>query len=274
MSEAPNVEERAREMGWAPKDEFKGGADKWVDAETFVKRGDEVLPILRKTNEGLRSELTSVRGEVNGLRTALAESQEAINSFKEFHQEEVKERVKAARDKLKGELVAAKQAGDHAAEVELTDELGRLNAAEAAPKPQVEKKTATTGGNFDPVFQAWANENQWYGQDPIRTSLMQGVAIDLRTKGDTTTGRAFIDKCVSEVDKKLSPRPRDSKVASGGGGGGGTEASGGAGGFSDLPKEAQDTCRRQAARMVGPNKAFKDERSWQDYYTKQFNEAE
>lgn len=272
MSEAPSVEERAKELGWVPKEEFKGDPEKWRDAETYVQNGEEILPILRKTNEGLRNTLTDVQTRLATTEAALTESQEAINSFKEFHTEEVKARVAAAREKLKGELVAAKQAGDHAAEVELTDELGRLNAAEAAKPPPTETVERKVAPRTDPVFQAWAGENSWYGKDLRRTALMQGVASELRMSGDRTIGREFLEKCAAEVDRTLSPRSRDSKVEGSNGGGG--EIRQASGGFAALPKEAQDACRARAAKFVGPNKAFKDEKSWQDYYTKQYNDAE
>ena len=39
-----DAETAAREMGWRPKEEFRGEAEKWVDAETFVSRGEHFLP--------------------------------------------------------------------------------------------------------------------------------------------------------------------------------------------------------------------------------------
>jgi len=60
VQEAPEVnpvEEEARAQGWVGKDEFRGSDDDWVDADTFVKRGKEIMPILRKNNEKLLKEL-------------------------------------------------------------------------------------------------------------------------------------------------------------------------------------------------------------------------
>jgi hypothetical protein len=35
-------------MGWTAKEKFRGDPERWVDAATFVKNGEESLPILRE----------------------------------------------------------------------------------------------------------------------------------------------------------------------------------------------------------------------------------
>lgn len=56
-----NYEAEARQHNWQPKDEFKGDASLWVDAETFVKRADEVMPLLKAKTRHLERELAEVR---------------------------------------------------------------------------------------------------------------------------------------------------------------------------------------------------------------------
>lgn len=46
-------EAEAKEYGWVPQEQFKGDAEKWRPAEEFVRRGEEILPIVRKQNEKL-----------------------------------------------------------------------------------------------------------------------------------------------------------------------------------------------------------------------------
>jgi hypothetical protein len=52
--QARDFDAEAREHGWRPKDEFPGDAAKWVDAETFMKRADEVMPLLKAQNARLK----------------------------------------------------------------------------------------------------------------------------------------------------------------------------------------------------------------------------
>jgi len=56
MSEE-TAETKAKAMGWSPKDEFRGDPDRWVDAETYVRRGEEFIPFLRANNKKLEEEL-------------------------------------------------------------------------------------------------------------------------------------------------------------------------------------------------------------------------
>ena len=45
---APEIVAEAKELGWVPQDEFRGAQDKWIDAPTFLARGRDVMPLLRK----------------------------------------------------------------------------------------------------------------------------------------------------------------------------------------------------------------------------------
>ena len=47
----------ARAMGWRPQDEFGGDPERWVDADTFVARGEQVMPLLKAQNKKLRQEM-------------------------------------------------------------------------------------------------------------------------------------------------------------------------------------------------------------------------
>jgi hypothetical protein len=75
--EVPAVDEgvlkEATGQGWVPKEKFKGNEDDWVDASTFVKRGREILPILRKNNENLVRELNQTKASLQEFKLAADE---------------------------------------------------------------------------------------------------------------------------------------------------------------------------------------------------------
>jgi hypothetical protein len=77
---APEVRHEAESQGWVPKDKFRGNESDWVDADTFVKRGREILPILRKNNENLIKDL-------NATKEQLKEFRQAAEEFKQFQRE-------------------------------------------------------------------------------------------------------------------------------------------------------------------------------------------
>lgn len=94
------AEDRAKTMGWRPKEEFKGQEDKWVDAEEFVKRADEDPREARKTNHVLMRKLQKLeQGQESILshhaRELAAAEQKAYNdaleSIKNTHDSAIHE---------------------------------------------------------------------------------------------------------------------------------------------------------------------------------------
>ena len=40
------TEDKARRLGWVPKEEFKGDPENWRSADEFMARGEQLLPIV------------------------------------------------------------------------------------------------------------------------------------------------------------------------------------------------------------------------------------
>jgi len=272
------AEAAAREMGWRPLEEFRGDPDKWVDAETFVSRGEHFLPILRANNKRLQEQQGVLSTELAETRRLLEASQEAISELKKYHDEDTKRQIAKARRDLIKEIKQAREDGDVDREVELQTEVNRLDTAVAnapaapAPAPTAPKKDATV----DPDFIAWEADNPWFRTDKRKNALAMAIAQELR--GDPANaklvGRAFYDRISQEMEEYLSPADRSSKVGSGRSGGGGRTAPPATRQFSDLPAEAKDACAMYAKRLVGPGRAYKDLDAWRAEYTRQYFEGE
>jgi len=278
---APEVEQQAREMGWRPKEEFKGAEDKWVDAATFVERGEHVLPIVKATNERLRTDLTKTTAELREIREALAESQKTIQALDRYHQEDVKQKVEKARKDLKEQIIAAKKAGDVDVEVDLTEELSKLNTADAAAlannddEKTVKTVTKAVDHTQDPVFIAWKNDNPWFGTDRAKTAIAYDITAELRRTGNTDVGRKFLDTVATEVAKEVARlgggRPAAPKAEGGKGGAGGNHGgNGSAKGYADLPAEAKEACRGFERDLVGKNKKYATVAEWHKSYAEQY----
>lgn len=65
-----DFEEEARSQGWTPKEDFKGNPEQWIDAEAFVKRGESVMPLLKKQNQSLKGEIDFLKRQVKKLAQA------------------------------------------------------------------------------------------------------------------------------------------------------------------------------------------------------------
>lgn len=271
-------EQEAKNIGWAPKDQYKGDPDKWVDAHTFIERGQHLMPILRKNNEKLQSDISHVRAENAKLQDLVRASQESIEALQEFNNEETKRQVEKAKREVLAGIKAARKEGDVDTEVDLTAELADLNAAaaEAKNKPAKEKPNGEdkNAGTVHPDFKAWAAENPWYGVDPIKTHLSLGIAEQMRLSGDTRLGRPFMDDVTAEVARReaaMSGKPAG-KVEGTRGGAAARPATGKR--FSDLPADAQAACHRFASRLVGAGRAYKDMEAWEAAYTTKYLEGE
>lgn len=268
------IEQEASLMGWTAKEEFKGNPDKWVDAATFVEKGKQILPILQKNNERLLGQVNHLSGQISALDGSLKAANAAIEALQESHSEDVKEQVEEAKARLRVELTEASRAGDHERVAEVTEKMTELRAAETTPVEKKEVQKPPQKFVPSPGMQAWMNKNADFMLDPRKVALANAVSAEMRGKGDTRVDAAFMDDVRQEVEDSLAggkQRGGDGKVESSKGGG---RRNDGAKTYEDLPADAKAACDSQASKLVGPNRAHKDNASWRASYTKQYFKGE
>lgn len=265
----PDIEERAREMGWRPQEEFRGDPGKWVDAETYVERGETLAPLLKVKNEKLERDVERLSRELREAREAITGSQEAIKALEEFYSEETKRQVDKARKDLREQIKSARDSGDVDGELEAQEELTRLNAAERAAqetKP-AEKKPADAPPPATPEYLAWQAENPWFLSDQKKARRSFLVATELKEEKPHLVGKAFYD----ELDRLLVQEGIKEGRASGpskveGGGDLGGERGVKVMGYEDLPADVKATCDRQGKALIGKDPRFKTAADWRKYY--------
>lgn len=249
----------ARQLGWVPLEEFRGDQSRWVDAEAFVQRGHEIMPLLKANNNRLLEELTTVRGQ-------LKQATEAIEQLQMASAEITKERVAAVRKELVTSIRTAREEGNIEDEDRLTEKLAELKAAERA-EPAPKKIEAPV---VDPAFTTWAMqpENAWFGKDRRRTSLAMAIAEELRADpaNNRLVGVPFYEKVAAEVEATVSP-PRPDRVEGSRGGAGGSGSGAGGKGYAALPADARAACDKQGKQFIG-KPGFKDAAAWNAYYAK------
>ena len=266
-------EQAARDIGWRPKEEFRGDPEKWVDAETFISRGEHYLPLIKADRDRLKGDVARLAAETAETKAALAAAQEAIEEFRRYHTEDTKRQVSAAKADLLKRLKEAREADDVEAEVEIQDKLDDIRTAQrATPAPSPAPSPAPT---TDPVTAAWIAENPWFSASPSLRGMALGFAEELR--GDPSTkhlvGRPLLDEIAARMKRFLPEEPRRPSKVDGGRpqGGGGSAPAGGVGrSYADLPAEAKAACESFTPKLVGPNRAFKDKAAWQAHYAEQF----
>lgn len=99
-------EERAARMGWAPKEQWRGPPDKWVDAKTFVERANPAILLERMDKMAREFDENSKRLErmnARALERQQAEFQQQIEDMRRQRDEAVMQRAQ------NGDIAGARQ---------------------------------------------------------------------------------------------------------------------------------------------------------------------
>ncbi len=275
MNAVIDVEQKARKMGWLPKEEFRGKEEHWVDAEKYVQRGEEFIPFLQADRRRLEGELNTVRGELNALQTTLKEATETIDTLKEFRTELNKERVKELREDLVDGIKAARADGDVDKEIRLQEKLTEATDA-LKPPPKVEPpKVEPPDVTKTPEWQDFVKDNPWWNEDPVMRSasvaIGQVLAAEGKLEGMTQAQRfAAIAKATKERFGMDEP-VRTSRVESSRGGSTRQEDTTAEKSYNDLPADAKAGCSSFEARLVGKKKGqFPDVAAYRKYYAEEY----
>lgn len=221
-----NFEEEARQHGWVPKEEFKGDATRWTDAETFVKRADEVMPLLKKQNKALKAEIEAARRDMRKAADHFSKSEQRA--------------YERALEEIKKEQEAAVEAGDLTAHRAASKKLDKLIEEKGPDDAPVASEEEVKEALFD--FRA---SNRWYDTDAVARDYADELAQRHKAKTVDMSPSDFFTFIAGKVRERFpelvkgkeQPRPR-SPVE---GGSTGRPSRGGKS-FNDLPVEAQRAC--------------------------------
>lgn len=176
-----SAETEAGAQGWVPKDQFKGPAAKWIDAETFLERG-----------KGFHKKLTD---EVASLKAKVQRTDALGKQFQKFHEEAMAAKqveLDTAIKQLKKDHREAIRDGDDDAADALEGRIDVLNREKATAKVVPE---APAEPQMSPIVEAWiADGNQWFQNDSKLQRYAVDLGAELKAKGETAEGREFLDK--------------------------------------------------------------------------------
>ena len=279
--EIMDIEQEAKQLGWVPKEEWRGPEEHWVDAETFAERGRQVLPIVSANNKVLKGQVNALQSQLQSLTQQLRDATSSIESMKAFQVEAVKQATERAREATIAEIAAARENGDVRTEMNLTTKLAKLDAAEERFESKGEQRPAAPASGPDEVtqreFAAWnaQPQNEWFGKDNRKTALALAIAAEMRqdSRYNNLAHGAFYDAMAAEVEKTFGRAATAGKV-SGGGETGGDGGGKGAKTYASLSREARDACDYQESKMVGAGKPFKTAAEWRAHYVNVMSQME
>lgn len=264
-----SVEDKARQLGWADKDAWKGPEDHWVDAEEFVRRGEAIMPILKKNNETMHQTIARQQAQLDAMATKISAAEDSMKAMEELHAADVKRQVQRAKEEIRASIRTARENGDTDAEMQLMDQLTEVNGQlkELEQAPAAKPVSAAPAPKVDPATQAWLEANPWFQADPQgrKASLAVGISNEF-----AKAGRPLDASFYADLDKELAEvfgngrREAPSKVE-----GTRSEQSGGSKtGYGALPSDAKAECDKDVKRFVGEGRRFKDVESYRAYYAK------
>jgi len=148
------IESKAREQGWRPKEEWDGDPEKWTDAKEFVARGE-------------------LFGKIDTMGRELKETRKALKMLQEHHTKVKETEYKRAVEELKALQKKHLESGDSAGYLETTEMLTDLKAEQKA-REVIEE---TTQKPVDPRFVAWIRDNPWYSQSTEMRQYADAIGL-------------------------------------------------------------------------------------------------
>ncbi len=200
----------AAEMGWAPKDQFKGDPEKWRDPADFIRAGRDI-------QRDTASQLKSMRSTIDTI---------AKTSATLFEQ-----RLAEEKAKLQDQHTAAVEDGDSATAFKLAQKIDRLDGQPQRQAPPAEAEAFV------------AKNEAWFNKDPLATKRAAEVCEAYAGTGASVAEQlAAADRVIRKEFPEHFPQTKQapSVNAPTRNGTGAT----GKKGFAQLPAEAQKVARR------------------------------
>lgn len=133
------IEQKALDQGWRPKDEWDGEPDQWRSAREFLDRGE----LFKKIDEQNRI-IKQTRSDFEDLAKHYSKVQ--------------KVEYERALATLKAQKKEALQEGDADAVVNIDDQIADVKAQMKAEA----EKPSQVPAQLNPIFVAWQERNGWY----------------------------------------------------------------------------------------------------------------
>jgi hypothetical protein len=190
------IELKAIDQGWIPKEEFDGDESEFIDAPEFVRRGE-----LFKRIESQSKELKQVR--------------QALDAFRVHHSKVKEAEYNRALKDLQAARKEATVNGDHEQAFALEEKIDEIKAekqaiVEEAQKPTPEPETYT------PEFQHWVENNPWYESNRVMHAAADQLGLQLHRQGYSPSEiLKMVEKEIRQEFKHKFERPisnRDSAV--------------------------------------------------------------
>jgi len=179
-SQSENIQEtdfdaEAKALGWSPKENWRGAEKQWVDAETFVNRGKEILPVVNERNKRLVE-------RVNAQEQKLKEQADAFERFEKLNNKIAEQQRSEALSRIKSQQKEALENENDELYDQLEDKKVKVNEdlkVEEPKKPKPQEPSYVE----PPETTAFRQQNSWYGTDPLLTDYANRYSNQMAQQG-------------------------------------------------------------------------------------------
>ena len=198
-------EEVVEEQPEQPKElegiETKGAEKRIRQLIRQRKEREEKIDELIRQNEDLKQNLNKKEEEVNNIASRSVGSSEkqltqnielARQAYLQAFDEGDKEKVLAAQEILNAAQADLKTVQGYKANIAKRME-------EASKEVEIEPELAQQTPAYDPKANEWAQRNDWFGQDTVKTAAALAIDAELKGEGYDPSDDEFYE----EIDKRL-----------------------------------------------------------------------
>lgn len=227
-----DYEEEAREQGWKPEEEWSNPDKPWVDAKTFIEKGEKIAGIATKQRDEFKSRLERTEQEVQSLKQANKEYGDYQKELREKERNKAQQRINELETQLAQAVTDADGQEFTRLNRELDKERDSLNTKENGDAP------------LDPLAQAWLMNNDWYNTNRKLQTYADGLAEQIVNEG--YTGSAYYSELSRRVKNEFPEefqnkrQERSNAVETGGE----LETESKAQTYENLPPESKAACDR------------------------------
>jgi hypothetical protein len=236
-----DYESEAKVQGWKPEQEFDGDPNRWVDAKTFVERGEAYIGYLKPVKDRLERELRKSQQ----LNKDLTDHHKRLTELQQKEIAQLEIQLQARRQK-------AVTDGDGQAFTKADNELEELRA-----RKQTQPSTPAQKQDLTPTAQAWLDKNTWYLRDKKLRAVADAHADELRSLNPDMPEEEYFENIASFVKEYVPNQFKTNKGSDPGVETGGRRQGPTSGSqtkdavYKNLPKDAKDTADRMfSAGMI------------------------
>ena len=255
------IVDRARSMGWIPKDEFRGDESRWRPADEYVDRAENLMPILKSQLGKYEEKIGKYESEITNLKSSLDSQKKTTEKLVKMSDNIRQQEYERARREITKQQAQAVADGDVETWQTLEDKKEKLEKPEVvAMEPPAPESQAP------PAFHQWHQTNDWYAKDQDLTIFADAFGASLKQQNPNLAYEQVLAQVEAKVKsafpQKFSNPNRSQPGAVDGGAQRTATTQTNRKSYNNLPADAKAQCDAFIAQGVIPNR----EQYVKDYY--------